>query len=163
MLPLTQFEESVKFFNRISSWGQRMINIVGYIRVSKDDTVAGPSKESQELKITEYANSRGYQIKSMYIDESDGSNIEDQPELIRLLNQLKKRRYDVDPEMVVTYSLDRLARDVRNGCEILHNIYEEKLDLMCLDLGVDLNTAAGKFTFNMKLSFIQREALCDLD
>ena len=34
---------------------------------------------------------------------------------------------------------------------------------MCLDLGVDLDTAAGKLAFNMKLSFIQRESLCSLD
>ena len=162
MWPSTQFEESVKSSNRASSWGQRVINVVGYIRVSKDDTVVGPSREFQAQKITEYASSKGYPLKAMYIDEY-GSDTEDQPELVRLLNQLKKRRYDADPEMVVTYSLDRLARSVRSGCEILHNIHEKNLSLMCLDLGVDLNTAAGKLAFNMKLSFIQSESLCSLD
>ena len=126
MWPSTQFEESLKSSNRASSWGQRVINVVGYIRVSKDDTVAGPSKAFQAQKIAEYASSKGYPVKATYIDEYY-SNTENQPELVRLLNQSKKRRYDADPEMVVTYSSDRLARSVRSGCEILHNIHGKNL------------------------------------
>jgi DNA invertase Pin-like site-specific DNA recombinase len=98
----------------------------------------------QEAELREYVESRGW-TSVIYQDKGQSGAKNDRPALTQLLNDLRKRKFDV----VVVWALDRLARSLRQ----LLNISEEcrllGVDLVSLKQNIDSTLPAGRLTFQV--------------
>jgi len=83
---------------------------VGYVRVSSAEQALGLSLESQEQKIREWCDFKGYELIEMFREEQSAytDNIAKRPAFRSLLERLPELRADV----VVVFSLDRWARSL---------------------------------------------------
>lgn len=82
---------------------------VAYVRVSSDEQVEGLSLTSQEDKIREWCDAKGFEIIAMFRDEGESAyndDISKRPQFAALLDRLP----DLKPDVVVVFSLDRWAR-----------------------------------------------------
>ena len=106
-----------------------------YIRVSTEDQAKdGFSIDAQKEKLTKYAEANDWNIYSYYIDDGiSGKNIENRPEMKRMLEDVKNGRI----KNILVYKLDRLTRSLLNlmelielfdKCECSLNSHTEKLD-----------------------------------
>src|SRR5712692_10958499 len=69
---------------------ERVTRVALYARVS---TLNGQNPEMQLLELVEYADRRGWQIASEYVDRMSGKS-EHRPELDRLWGDCRKRKVD---------------------------------------------------------------------
>lgn len=58
---------------------------------------------------------------------------------------------------IVVAKLDRLSRSLRDFADLMHRAQSRGWNLVALDLGVDLSTAAGEFMANVMASAAQWE------
>jgi site-specific DNA recombinase len=82
---------------------------VAYVRVSSDEQVEGLSLASQEQKIREWCDLKGYALLAVFADEGESAYNDDvskRPQFAALLSRLP----DIKPDVVVVFSLDRWAR-----------------------------------------------------
>ena len=74
-----------------------------YVRVSTGDQ----DTANQALALTEWAKNRGYEVVAIYSEEESAWKIGHQRELARLLQDARKRKFDV----MLVWALDRLSRE----------------------------------------------------
>ena len=119
--------------------------IYGYARVStRGQAREGNSIEYQEQKLKE----AGASI--IYVDTYTGTKT-DRPELDKLLNQLKSG------DTVVVTKLDRIARSVVQGAELIERIGNMDVSVNILNMGMIDSTPTGKLIRNVMLSFAEFE------
>ncbi|MBO4733095.1 MAG: recombinase family protein [Clostridia bacterium] len=119
--------------------------IYGYARVStKGQARDGNSLEEQREKLT----LAGADV--VYYEAFTGTK-KDRPELDKLLKEIKPG------DTLVVTKLDRLARSIKFGAEIIENLAERGITVNILNLGVMNNTPNGKLMRNIFLSFAEFE------
>jgi len=74
-----------------------------YVRVSTGDQ----DTANQVLALTEWARKRGYEVVAIYSEEESAWKTGHQRELARLLQDARKRKFDV----MLVWALDRLSRE----------------------------------------------------
>ena len=74
-----------------------------YVRVSTGDQ----DTANQVLALTEWAKKRGYEVVAIYSEEESAWKTGHQRELARLLQDARKRKFDV----MLVWALDRLSRE----------------------------------------------------
>lgn len=74
-----------------------------YVRVSTGDQETA----NQVLALTEWAKNRGYEVVAIYSEEESAWKTGHQRELARLLQDARKRKFDV----MLVWALDRLSRE----------------------------------------------------
>ena len=74
-----------------------------YVRVSTGDQ----DTANQVLELTEWAKKRGYEVVAIYSEEESAWKTGHQRELARLLQDARKRKFDV----MLVWALDRLSRE----------------------------------------------------
>lgn len=112
----------------------------GYARVS---TVA------QDLTVQkEVLKKEGCEI--IYEDTFTGTSTR-RPQLQKLLSKL-----DVGDTLVVT-KLDRLARNTKEGIEIIENLFEKSIRVHVLNVGLLENTTMGRFFLTTLLAVAEME------
>ncbi len=116
--------------------------VVGYARVSRG-AGAGGSLEAQRAAIVAECERRGWQLVRVEEDMPGGGQ-GDRPGLTRVLSALSAG----EAQAVVVARLDRLARSVSDAAQLLERAKREGWNLVALDLGLDLSTAAGKRVAN---------------
>lgn len=113
--------------------------VLAYLRVSTQDQVDnGTSLESQRDKILEWAKYKKYPEPKFYMDEGISGATNDRPSLLRLLSDIKPGN------LVVTASLDRMARKTLIFLEILEKIENAGAEFMSLREDINTTTAMGK-------------------
>lgn len=135
-----------------------MIRVAIYIRVSTEEQhLNGLSLQAQRKALEEYANNMNYTIVDYYADEGVSARkpMKYRKELLRLLEDVKKRRID----MILVTKLDRWFRNIKD-----YNITEEILSAnQCywktIYENYDSSTANGQMVINIMLSVNQAE--CD--
>jgi DNA invertase Pin-like site-specific DNA recombinase len=80
-----------------------MTKVSIYVRVSTGDQ----DTANQELALTEWARNRGYEVVAIYSEEESAWKTGHQRELARLLQDARKRKFDV----MLVWALDRLSRE----------------------------------------------------
>lgn len=110
-----------------------------YVRVS---TASGQDTAMQEAELSEYAARRGWEAK-IYRDKGQSGAKERRPGLDALLGDVRKRRLDI----VAVWSLDRLARSVRQLLEIAEEFNSLGIDLFSYTQNIDTSTSTGKLTY----------------
>lgn len=119
--------------------------IYGYARVSTTgQALYGNSLEAQEAELRE----RGAQV--VYADAFTGTK-KSRPQLNAMLDVLQ------EGDTVIVLKLDRLARSVRDGLEIIDMIINKGASLDIVNMGKFDATPAGKLMRTVMLAFAEFE------
>lgn len=122
-----------------------MMKAIGYIRVSTQMQVAdGVSMEAQTAKIKAWCDINDYQLVAIYEDAGiSGKALKGRDGLSEALAATQ------EGYALITYSMSRLSRSVRDMLDIGDKLNKKGADLVSLTEKIDTTTAAGKMVFNM--------------
>src|SRR5699024_6697274 len=76
---------------------------------------------------------------------------DDRKEFNKLLEIIK------EGDTLVVTKLDRFARSVRGGIEVIKDLFEKGVRVHVLNMGVIENTPTGRLMFNIMMSFAEFE------
>jgi Resolvase, N terminal domain len=111
-----------------------------YVRVSTVDQ----ETDLQEAELLEYCQRRGWK-SILYRDHGQSGAKQDRPALSSLLSDLRKRKLDV----ILIWSLDRLARSLKQLLTISEECRLLGVDLVSLRQSIDTTLPAGRLTFQI--------------
>lgn len=119
---------------------------VGYIRVSTEGQAQnGVSLDAQRDKIRIWAESNGYDLTAVHVDQGiSGGKLTNRPAARQAIAEACKRK-----AALVVYSLSRLARSTKDAIEISEKLDKAGADLVSLSESIDTTSAAGKMIFRM--------------
>ena len=125
-----------------------------YVRVS----TAEQEVAMQEMELGEYCERRGWS-SVVYRDRGQSGAKNDRPALNALLAEMRKRKFDV----LIVWSLDRLARSLKQLLSIAEECKTLGVDLVSLKQNVDTTLPAGRLTFQVlgAVAEFEREMLRD--
>lgn len=119
--------------------------IYGYLRVSsRKQANDGNSLEAQKRDLE----AAGAEV--LYTDIYTGTTT-DRPELDKLIGELK------NGDTIIVTKLDRLARSVQQGIELIESLVNKGVKVNVLNMGMMDNTPTGKLIRNVMLSFAEFE------
>lgn len=119
--------------------------VYGYARVSTTGQARdGNSLESQKELLLKFG------AEKIFFDSYTGTKIE-RPQLKKLLDSLKSG------DMLVVTKLDRIARSIRQGSELIESLINKGIVVNILNLGIMDDTPASKLVRNIFLSFAEFE------
>lgn len=111
-----------------------------YVRVSTNKQ----NTNIQETELREYCANRSWSCTG-YRDKGQSGAKNDRPALNALLADMRKRKFDV----VIVWSLDRLARSLKQLLSIAEECKSLGVDLVSLKQNVDTTLPAGRLTFQV--------------
>jgi DNA invertase Pin-like site-specific DNA recombinase len=111
-----------------------------YVRVSTVEQ----ETDLQEAELREYCSRRGWEA-ILYRDKGQSGAKQDRPALNSLLSDLRKRKVDV----ILVWSLDRLARSLKHLLNISEECKSLGVDLVSLRQSIDTTLPAGRLTFQI--------------
>jgi putative DNA-invertase from lambdoid prophage Rac len=124
-----------------------MDKVAVYVRVSTEDQ----SLEHQEQEVVKYCHSRGW---DPVVWKEHGSGSKDtRPELNEMLAALRSCEY----KALVVWKLDRLGRSLPHLFNILGELQNLGVDLVCTTQGFDTTTPQGRFFFAVYGAFAELE------
>lgn len=103
--------------------------VIGYVRVSSLRQEDNPRYNHQESSIRAYADRKGWDVEIIKETRS-GKNINKRPILLNALKRLERG----EATKLITYTVDRLTRNVDDGAFILNKSEQEGWDIWPLDL-----------------------------
>ncbi len=120
-----------------------------YCRVSTQDQ----KTEMQLLDLRKYANDRGFKIYSEYCDNGISGSIKKRPALDRLMNDSKKKKFDV----VLVWRFDRFARSSQHLVEALNTFRHLKIEFISFNENIDTGSPLGEAMFTIISAMAQLE------
>jgi len=123
-----------------------------YARVSTTDQ----STDSQLLDLRRYVRERGWNIFKEYVDEGISGTKGSRPALNELMNDAKKRRFDV----VLVWRFDRFARSTRHLINALEEFKNLGIDFVSYQENIDTSSPLGSAIFTIISAIGQLE--CDI-
>ena len=119
--------------------------IYGYARVStKGQAKDGNSLEAQEKALREAG------ANEIYVDAFTGTKT-DRPEFDKLMNKIQKG------DTLIGTKLDRFARRMSQGSELVSDLIERGIKVYILNIGVMDNTPSSKLIRNVFFAFAEFE------
>lgn len=109
------------------------MRVCSYARVSTDLTAQDESLRNQERAMQRWVERNGAIRVAQYVERASGGSIEGRPEFQRMLAELAPLRVSV----VVVDHLDRWARSVRDGLNVLEQLRGHGVGLVSLGWGRD--------------------------
>ena len=131
------------------SASQRRNRVAVYARVSTSDQ----STESQLLDLRRYVHERGWDIFKEYVDEGVSGSKDSRPALNELMNDAKKRRFDV----VLVWRFDRFARSTRHLILALEDFRGLGIDFVSYQENIDTSSPLGSAIFTIISAVAQLE------
>jgi DNA invertase Pin-like site-specific DNA recombinase len=129
---------------------ETVLRVVLYARVSTNNGTQDPAMQLNELRT--YCEARGWRIVCEYVDHVSGSK-ESRPQLNRLVNDAKSRRFDV----IAIWKLDRFARSLKHLVNALAEFEALGIAFVSLRDNLDLSTPAGRLMFQIVGCFAEFE------
>lgn len=123
-----------------------------YIRVSTNDKQES-SLEAQRQALESYCSARGWSIVHCYEERASGTK-DSRPELMRLMLDAKRRRFD----LVMVSKLDRFGRSLRHLINGLNELQQLGVQFASLNDAIDLTTASGRFQIQILAAVGEFEA-----
>jgi len=120
-----------------------------YARVSTTDQ----STESQLLDLRRYTQDRSWQIFKEYVDEGISGTKDSRPALNELMNNAKKRRFD----MVLVWRFDRFARSTKHLILALEEFKNLGIDFVSYQENIDTSSPLGSAIFTIISAVAQLE------
>ena len=121
---------------------ERIPRVALYGRVS---TTNGQDPQMQLREMREYADRRGWQVASEYVDWGVSGAKDSRPELNRLMADAHRRRF----EIVAVWKFDRFARSVSHLLRALETFKVLGIEFVSLSEQVDTSTPTGKMVFTV--------------
>jgi len=134
---------------RISSNNTR---VALYARVSTNGKSQDVNLQLEELRA--YAEARGWQVFQEYIDDGISGRKDSRPSLDCLMNDAKKKRFDV----VAVWRFDRFARSTRHLVTALEEFRHLGVDFVSYRENIDTSSPVGKAMFTIASAFSELEA-----
>ncbi len=132
-------------------------NAVIYARIStqeQNNTINDLSpNESQIIRCKKWIDYKGFKLAGTYTDTKSGTSI-DRPELNRLRSDIKKKKIDV----IVTARLDRISRNIRDFHNLLEELQNEGVKIVCVDQNIDTTSDNGEFIIHLLIVLAQLES-----
>ena len=111
------------------------------MRVSTDEQAKeGFSINAQQEKLTKYAMAKDWEIYDYYVDDVSGKNIQDRPDMLRMLKDLEDGKIN----NVLVYKIDRLTRSTKNLIELTELFSYHHCEFSSLMESIDTSTATGR-------------------
>ena len=111
-----------------------------FLRVSTSDQTT----DNQKKELIELCKRRNFQIVEIYQEIISGTKKnEDRKEFSRLLNDMKKRKF----EKLVVWSVDRLGRDMKELIKTLSLLDDYKISLYSYQQNLDTDDTMGRMFF----------------
>ena len=126
-----------------------MKRIAIYARVSTTDQ----STESQLLDLRRYVSERSWNIFKEYVDEGISGTKDSRPALNELMNDAKKRRFDV----VLVWRFDRFARSTKHLILALEEFRNLGIDFVSYQENIDTSSPLGSAIFTIISAVAQLE------
>jgi len=120
-----------------------------YARVSTTDQ----STDSQLLDLRRYVSERGWNIFKEYVDEGISGTKDSRPSLNELMNDAKKRRFDV----VLVWRFDRFARSTKHLILALEEFKNLGIDFVSYQENIDTSSPLGSAIFTIISAVAQLE------
>lgn len=120
-----------------------------YARVSTTDQ----STESQLLDLRRYAADRDWKIFKEYVDEGISGTKDSRPALNELMDDAKKRRFDV----VLVWRFDRFARSTKHLILALEEFKNLGIDFVSYQENIDTSSPLGAAIFTIISAVAQLE------
>jgi len=120
-----------------------------YARVSTTDQ----STESQLLDLRRYTRERGWNSFKEYVDEGISGTKDSRPALNELMNDAKKRRFDV----VLVWRFDRFARSTKHLILALEEFKNLGIDFVSYQENIDTSSPLGSAIFTIISAVAQLE------
>ncbi|UFJ62706.1 recombinase family protein [Brevibacillus sedimenti] len=125
-----------------------------YARVSTRREEQQNSLQNQIALAESIARENGFTVVGQYIDNGiSGSGLKNRNEILRLLDDAKKKKFDV----VIAKSVSRLARDTRKGMEIAYQLESTSIRLILPEDNYDTETSKSRLMFNLKAILAEEE------
>ena len=113
-----------------------------YARVS---TLNGQNPEMQLAELREYAQRRGWEITSEYVDLGVSGSKDSRPELNRMLKDAHARNFDG----IAVWKLDRLGRSLKHLVTTIEDLQAYNVSFVSLRDNLDLSTPAGRLMMHI--------------
>ena len=123
-----------------------------YARVSTNGK--GQDVNLQLKDLQEYAEARGWQVFQEYVDDGISGRKDSRPSLDCLMNDSKKKRFDV----VAVWRFDRFARSTRHLVTALEEFRHLGIDFVSYRENIDTSSPMGKAMFTIASAFSELEA-----
>ncbi len=120
-----------------------------YARVSTTDQ----STDSQLLDLRRYVSERGWNSFKEYVDEGISGTKDSRPALNELMNDAKKRRFDV----VLVWRVDRFARSTKHLILALEEFKNLGIDFVSYQENIDTSSPLGSAIFTIISAVAQLE------
>jgi len=120
-----------------------------YCRVSTKDQTTN----NQEIILKDYCNKNGYEIYEIYKDEGVSGSKTSRAGLDRMLQDMRHKKFDT----IIVWKLDRLGRSTQHLLQILEELKNKNVRLICTDMNIDTFTPQGKFFFTIVGAFAELE------
>jgi DNA invertase Pin-like site-specific DNA recombinase len=120
-----------------------------YARVSTQEQHVEPQLHA----LRAYAEARGLEIATEYVDDGVSGARGRRPSLDRLMADAQRRRFDA----VCVVKLDRLGRSLHHLLTILGELDSFGVAFVSLDDAIDTSTAAGRLFMQMRGAFAEYE------
>ena len=126
-----------------------------YVRVSTKDQ----SVDMQLNDIEGYSKERGLNIFNIYKDSGVSGTKETRPALGELMNDAKKRKFD----MVLVWRFDRFARSTKHLVTALHEFRHLGIDFISFQENIDTSSPLGEaiFTIISAMSNLERDIIAE--
>jgi DNA invertase Pin-like site-specific DNA recombinase len=127
--------------------------VVGYVRVSTDEqALSGLGLAAQRAAIDAECARRGWTLVAVHEDALSGKSL-NRPGMAAALVAVESGAASA----IVVAKLDRLSRSLVDFASLMARAQSGGWNLVALDLGIDLTTAAGEFMANVMASAAQWE------
>ena len=129
--------------------------VVGYVRVSTDEQAeSGLGLDAQRTAIAAECQRRGWTLVAIREDAGvSGKSMRGRQGLDAALEDVETGAAST----IVVAKLDRLSRSLADFASLMSEAQRAGWNLVALDLGIDLTTAAGEFMANVMASAAQWE------
>ena len=124
-----------------------MENTIGYIRCSTTgQATEGVTLEAQTRKIRAYCDLNDLNLVEIIEDAGlSGKSISGRPGIQRVLELVSSKKI----QNVVIFKLDRLARNLKEACEISELMQKKGCNLHSISEKIDTGSATGKLFYHM--------------
>jgi len=120
-----------------------------YARVSTTEQ----STDSQLLDLRRYGSERGWDVFKEYVDEGISGTKDSRPALNELMNDAKKRKFDV----VLVWRFDRFARSTKHLILALEEFKNLGIDFVSYQENIDTSSPLGSAIFTIISAVAQLE------
>jgi len=126
-----------------------------YVRVSTKDQ----SVDMQLDDLERYSKERGLRVFKIYKDNGVSGTKESRPELNELMNDAKKKKYDV----VLVWRFDRFARSTKHLVTALYEFRNLGIDFISYQENIDTSSPLGEaiFTIISAMSKLERDIIAE--